>query len=222
MLWATSEFGFVTLPDAVSGGSSIMPQKRNPDAAELMRAAAPRVAADLQALLATLHGLPLAYNTDLREDKRYLFDAVDCLTALLPVVHELLSGLAFDTGAMAAACTSFLMATDVADELVSRGLPFREAHHVTGALVRRCLDLGCELDELPHDELAALSPALAALSADLGAPPSDLGAAQSDHSAGFAGLVDAQRSLAAKVSVGGSSPARVREQLARAREALEG
>ncbi len=120
------------------------------------------MAADLQGLLAMLHGLPLAYNTDLREDKRYLFDAVDCLDALLPVVRELLAGMAFDNGRMAAACSSFLMATDVADELVARGLPFREAHHVTGALVRRCLERGCELGELPPDELAALSPALAA------------------------------------------------------------
>ena len=200
VLWASAEFGFVALPDAVSGGSSIMPQKRNPDAAELMRAAGPRVAADLQGLLGTLHGLPLAYNTDLREDKRYLFDGVDCLAVLLPVVHELLAGMAFDNARMAAACGSFLMATDVADELVARGLPFREAHHVTGALVRRCLDLGCELGELPPDELAALSPALAT---------------------GLAGLIDAQRSLAAKVSPGGSAPARVREQLALAREALE-
>ena len=199
VLWSTAEFGFVALPDAVSGGSSIMPQKRNPDAAELMRTAGPRVAADLQGLLATLHGLPLAYNTDLREDKRYLFDAADCLQALLPVVRELLAGVAFDTGRMAAACSSFLMATDVADELVGRGLPFREAHHVTGALVRRCLDLGCELGELPSAELAALSPALRT---------------------GVGALVDAQRSLAAKVSVGGSAPARVREQLALAREAL--
>ena len=200
VLWASAEFGFVTLPDAVSGGSSIMPQKRNPDAAELMRAAAPRVAADLQGLLSTLHGLPLAYNTDLREDKRYVFDAVDCLAALLPVVRELLAGLAFDNGRMAAACTSTLMATDLADELVARGLPFREAHHVTGALVRRCLDLGCAFDELPQAELEALSPTLAG---------------------GVSGLADAQRSLAAKRSEGGSAPARVREQLAKAREALE-
>ncbi|MGD0997606.1 MAG: argininosuccinate lyase [Thermoleophilia bacterium] len=200
VLWATAEFGFVALPDAVSGGSSIMPQKRNPDAAELMRAAGPRVAADLQGLLATLHGLPLAYNSDLREDKRYLFDAVDCLDTLLPVVAELLAGITFDTGRMAAACDSFLMATDVADELVARGLPFREAHHLTGAWVRRCLECGCELGELPPGELTALSPALAG---------------------GVAGLVDVQRSLAAKVSVGGSAPSRVREQLALAREALE-
>ncbi len=200
VLWASAEFGFATLPDAVSGGSSIMPQKRNPDAAELMRAAAPRVAADLQGLLSTLHGLPLAYNTDLREDKHYVFDAVDCLAALLPVVHELLAGLAFDSGRMAAACTSMLMATDLADELVARGLPFREAHHVTGALVRRCLDLGCELGELPPADLEALAPALAG---------------------GVSGLADAQHSLSAKRSEGGSAPDRVREQLAKAREALE-
>ncbi len=92
VLWATSEFGFVILPDAFCGGSSIMPQKKNPDAAELMRAAAPRLTADLGGLLGVLHGLPLAYNTDLREDKRYLFDAVDCLDQILPVALGLLEG----------------------------------------------------------------------------------------------------------------------------------
>ncbi len=206
VLWASAEFGFVALPDEVSGGSSIMPQKRNPDAAELMRAAGPRLAADLQGMLTTLHGLPLAYNTDLREDKRYLFDTVDCLDALLPVVGELLFGLRFDAARMAAACDSLLMATDVADELVARGLPFREAHHLTGALVRRCLELGCELEGLAPAELAALSPALA-----------DLGPALA---AGAGGLADPRRSLAAKISAGGSAPARVREELGRARAAL--
>ena len=104
VLWAGAEFGFVRLPDAYSGGSSIMPQKKNPDAAELMRAAAPRLAADLGGLLGVLHGLPLAYNTDLREDKRYLFDAVDCLDLLLPVVGGLLEGVVFNEARMAAAC----------------------------------------------------------------------------------------------------------------------
>ena len=106
-----------------------MPQKRNPDAAELMRAAGPRVAADLQGLLAVLHGLPLAYNTDLREDKRYLFDAVDCLDALLPVVRRAADGVEFDTARMAAACDAFLMATDVADDLV--GAACRSARRTT-------------------------------------------------------------------------------------------
>jgi len=202
VLWASAEFGFVRLPDAVSGGSSIMPQKRNPDAAELMRAAAPRLAADLQGLLSTLHGLPLTYATDLREDKRYLFDAVDCLDTLLPVVHELLAGTEFDIGRMAGACDSALMATDVADRLVTAGVPFREAHHAVGALVRRALELGVGLAALPRDEIAALAPALA---------PDELGA-----------LLEPRASLDRKISAGGSAPGRVREQLARAHELLAG
>ena len=179
-----------------------MPQKRNPDAAELMRAAGPRVAADLQGLLSTLHGLPLAYATDLREDKRYLFDAVDCLDALLPVVRELLAGVEFDTERLAAACDAALMATDVADRLVAAGVPFREAHHAVGALVRRALELRVGLGELPATEIAALAPALGA---------GELG-----------DLLEPRASLARKVSAGGSAPERVREQLARARAALAG
>ena len=208
VLWATAEFGFVSLPDAVSGGSSIMPQKRNPDAAELMRAAGPRVAADLQGLLATLHGLPLAYATDLREDKRYLFDAVDCLDALLPVVRELLAGVEFDTQRLAAACDGALMATDVADRLVAAGMPFREAHHAVGALVRRALELGVGLDALPSGESAALAPAL--------------GAGEPGEPLGLGKLLEPRASLARKVSSGGSAPERVREQLARAHESLAG
>jgi argininosuccinate lyase len=202
VLWATAEFGFVCLPDAVSGGSSIMPQKRNPDAAELMRAAGPRLAADLQGLLSTLHGLPLAYATDLREDKRYLFDAVDCLDLLLPVVYELVAGIEFDTERMAGACDAALMATDVADRLVSAGVPFREAHHAVGALVRRALELDVGLAALPRDEIAALAPALAA---------GELGA-----------LLEPRASLDRKISAGGSAPERVREQLSRAQELLAG
>jgi argininosuccinate lyase len=195
VLWASSEFGFVRLPDAFSGGSSIMPQKRNPDAAELMRAAAPRIAADLGGLLGLLHGLPLAYNTDLREDKRYLFDAVDCLDALLPVVGGLLEGLEFDTERMAAACDSFLQATDVADYLVAKGVPFREAHHLTGALVRECVERGIAIDAVTLEDLRRLSPAF----------DDDVAA-----------VLDARASLARKALAGGSAPDRVREQLARA------
>ena len=136
-----------------------MPQKKNPDAAELMRAAAPRLTADLGGLLGVLHGLPLAYNTDLREDKRYLFDAVDCLDLLLPVVHGLLEGVTFDEARMAAACDPFLAATDVADYLVERGVPFREAHHLTGTLVSQCLEAGVALGDVDLDELRELSPA---------------------------------------------------------------
>ena len=200
VLWASSEFGFVQLPDAFSGGSSIMPQKRNPDAAELMRAAAPRLTADLGGLLGVLHGLPLAYNTDLREDKRYVFDAVDCLDALLPVARGLLEQLEFDTLRMTAACDSFLQATDVADYLVARGVPFREAHHLTGTLVRECLERGIGLRDLPLEDLRRLSPAFDDDVAD---------------------ALDARSSLARKALAGGSAPERVREQLARAAALLE-
>jgi argininosuccinate lyase len=198
-LWASGEFGFVRLPDAYSGGSSIMPQKRNPDAAELMRAAAPRLTADLSGLLGVLHGLPLAYNTDLREDKRYLFDAVDCLDLLLPVVLGLLQELEFDEARMAAACDPFLAATDVADYLVEQGVPFREAHHLTGALVRRCQEAGVGLADMDLDELRALSPAFGE---------------------GYYELHEPASQLARKRSRGGAAPDRVREQLALAERAV--
>ena len=199
VLWASAEFGFVQLPDAYSGGSSIMPQKRNPDAAELMRASAPRLAADLGGLLGVLHGLPLAYNTDLREDKRYLFDAVDCLDELLPVVLGFLEDVVFDEARMAAACDSYLAATDVADYLVGRGVPFREAHHLTGGLVRLCLDGGVGLADVELDRLRALSPAF-------------------DED--YYGLHEPAAQLARKATYGGSAPGRVRGQLAAARAAL--
>jgi argininosuccinate lyase len=199
VLWASGEFGFVRLPDAFAGGSSIMPQKKNPDAAELMRASAARLNADLAGLLGVLHGLPLAYNTDLREDKRYLFDAVDCLDQLLPVVHGLLEEVAFDEARMAAACDPFLAATDVADYLVEKGVPFREAHHLTGGLVRRCLERDEDLAQVPLAELQALSPAF---------------------DEGYYALHEPAAQLARKRSRGGSAPERVREQLRRARAAL--
>jgi argininosuccinate lyase len=199
VLWASAEFGFLRMPDAFSGGSSIMPQKKNPDAAELMRAAAPRLSAALGGLLGVLHGLPLAYNTDLREDKRYLFDAVDCLDQLLPVVQGLLEGVTFDEARLAAACDPFLAATDVADYLVEEGVPFREAHHLTGTLVRSCLDEGIGLADIPLDRLRALSPAF---------------------DDGYFDLHEPVAQLARKRSRGGSAPVRVREQLALARTAL--
>ena len=200
VLWATAEFGFVSLPDAFSGGSSIMPQKKNPDAAELMRAAAPRLTANLGGLLGVLHGLPLAYNTDLREDKRYLFDSVDCLGQLLPVVAGLLEGVVFEERRMAAACDPYLAATDVADYLVERGVPFREAHHLTGALVRRCLEAGESLAQVPLEDLRSLSPAF---------------------DDGYYGLHEPAAQLARKTSRGGSAPARVREQIELAYAAME-
>jgi len=198
VLWAGAEFGFVNMPDAYSGGSSIMPQKKNPDA-ELMRAAAPRLTADLGGLLGVLHGLPLAYNTDLREDKRYLFDAVDCLDQLLPVVRGVLEGVTFDEARLAAACDPFMAATDVADYLVEKGVPFRAAHHLTGTLVRQCLEAGGALGDLSLDQLRELSPVF---------------------DDGYYALHEPAAQLARKRSRGGSAPARVREQLELAGAAL--
>src|SRR5438552_3331487 len=150
--WATSEFGFVQLPDTHATGSSLMPQKKNPDAAELARGRAARVIGDLVTLLTLLKGLPLAYNRDLQEDKRALFDAVDTTTATLVVLTELVDVLHFDVAAMrAAASDAALLATDVAEHLVGRGVPFREAHAIVGALVRRTVD--------EHRTLRDLSPA---------------------------------------------------------------
>ncbi len=199
VLWSSAEFGFVRLPDAFSGGSSIMPQKRNPDAAELLRAGAPRLAADLGGLLGALHGLPLAYNTDLREDKRYLFDAVDCLDDLLPVAAGLLAGSEFDEARLAAACDEALMATDVADYLAAKGVPFREAHHLVGVLVRAAEGASAGLAGLSLDVLRRYSPVF---------------------DKGYFALFDPAASLAAKRSAGGSAPERVREQLAQAEAEL--
>src|SRR5256714_576865 len=161
VLWSSSEFGFCELPDAWSSGSSIMPQKKNPDAAELLRAKAPRIVAHLAALHGVLHGLPLAYNKDLQEDKEHLFDAVDTLELSLQAARELMRGIEFRRERMAeAAADEFLGATDVADLLVRRGVPFREAHGIVGGLVRRSLELGVPLSGPREEELAQRAPYL--------------------------------------------------------------
>ena len=149
MLWSSEEFGFCELPDAFASGSSIMPQKKNPDAAELLRAKAPRVAGHLVALHGVLHGLPLTYNKDMQEDKEHLFDAADTLDLCLAAARGMLEGVAFRRERLAsAAADEFLAATDVADLLVRRGVPFREAHGVVAGLVRRALDEGKALSQL--------------------------------------------------------------------------
>lgn len=158
ILFGTSEFGFVRFGDAFSTGSSMMPQKRNPDALEIARGSAGRFLGDLAALLATLKGLPSGYNKDLQDDKRVLFDAVDTALLVLPAVAGTLDELTFDAERMRAAVTSSMMATDLADYLVRRGATFREAHAAVGRLVRQCEEAGIELHEFPGEAFAAAHP----------------------------------------------------------------
>src|SRR5574339_489020 len=161
IIWNTKEFSFVTLHDAFSTGSSIMPQKKNPDIAELARGKSGRLIGNLSGLLATLKALPLAYNRDLQEDKAPVFDSVETLEALLPAFTGMVRTLEFNTDRLAElAPQGFSLATDVAEWLVRQGVPFRVGHEVAGACVRRCEELGVELDELTDDQLADISPAL--------------------------------------------------------------
>jgi argininosuccinate lyase len=132
-----------------------MPQKKNPDAHELMRGKAGRLIGDLNALLVTLKGLPLGYSKDLQEDKEPLFDAVDAVTPMLAVLPEMLRTARFDAGRMRSAAGGFALATELADFLAARGVPFREAHHAVGRLVRRCEELAARLKRVPDDELIA-------------------------------------------------------------------
>ncbi len=158
ILWSSHEFGFVTLADAYSTGSSLMPQKKNPDALELLRGKAGRLVGGLTGLLTTLKGLPSSYDKDLQEDKEPLFDAVDTLSLALPVAQGVLETLTIHPDRMQAALGDELLATDLADWLVRAGIPFRQSHHLVGQAVRRAEELGCRLRELPLDELRAISP----------------------------------------------------------------
>jgi argininosuccinate lyase len=191
VLWTSAEFAFATLDDAYSSGSSIMPQKKNPDAYELMRGRAGRLIGDLNALLITLKGLPLGYSKDLQEDKEPLFDAVDSVLPMLAVLPEMLRTARFHGERMEEAAGGFALATELADFLASVGVPFREAHHAVGKLVKRCEELELSLEDLPPDELAAAHPALAGLPEGLLSPH---GSVQNKRSAGSTspGSVDAQ------------------------------
>ena len=161
VLWATKEFSYVTLDDAYSTGSSIMPQKKNPDVAELARGKAGRLVGDLAGLLTTLKGLPLAYNRDLQEDKEPVFDAVDTLEVLLPAFAGMVATLRFNRERLESlAPQGFALATDVAEWLVREGVPFRVAHEVAGACVRTCEAQGIELWDLTDEDLAAIDPVL--------------------------------------------------------------
>jgi argininosuccinate lyase len=206
VLWSSKEFGFCELPDAWSSGSSIMPQKKNPDAAELLRAKAPRVVAHLAALHGVMHALPLTYNKDLQEDKEHLFDAVDTIELTLAAARGMIEGVRFSRERMSAAASDeALAATDVADLLVAEcGVPFREAHGVVAGLVRTALDSGRQLSGLTKDELAEHSEQLAA------------------HSEQYFQALQRDSWLESKISEGGTATVRVREQIALARAVLDG
>ncbi len=158
ILWASAEFGFIELPDAFATGSSMMPQKRNPDVAELARGKAGRVYGSLMALLTLLKGLPLSYNRDLQEDKEPVFDAVDTLWPTLEVLRSMLKAIKIRPERMrAAAAEGYLNATDLAEYLVTKGVPFREAHEIVGRIVRECVEEGKRLEDLPLDRLRHFS-----------------------------------------------------------------
>jgi argininosuccinate lyase len=204
VLWSSAEFGFCELPDSWSAGSSIMPQKKNPDAAELLRAKAPRVVGHLAAFHGVMHALPLTYNKDLQEDKEHVFDTADTLAMTLAGASGMLAGARFDRERMrAAASDELIAATDVADLLVGLGMPFREAHGVVAGLVRSALDSGRPLSALSAEELADHSELLGA-----------------NHERYLRVLAE-ESWLESKISEGGTSLARVREQLTLARTALD-
>ncbi len=154
VIWSSSEFGFCELDESFSSGSSIMPQKKNPDSAELLRAKAPRVASDYLALLGTMHALPLTYGKDMQEDKEPLFDAIDTVESCLEATEGMLAGIGFDRDRLEAASSDeMLAATEIADLLVGKGVPFREAHGIVGGLVRDVIERGKSLSELTPEEL---------------------------------------------------------------------
>lgn len=159
VLWCSWEFKFVELDDAYATGSSIMPQKKNPDVCELIRGKTARVYGDLQTLLTMMKGLPLAYNKDMQEDKEAVFDAVDSVKLCLSTLDPMLATMTVHPEAMRkAAAGGFINATDCADYLVKKGMPFRDAHEVSGKLVALCMQKGCDLEALPLEEYKAMSP----------------------------------------------------------------
>jgi len=201
VIWMTPGFGFIALSDAFTTGSSIMPQKRNPDAAELIRAKAGRILGALVNLIVVMKGLPLAYGKDMQEDKAPTFEAFDALELSLLAMTGMVDDLTPNLAAMAAAAgAGYSTATDLADWLVRRlGLPFREAHHVTGQAVARAEASGVDLAALPLDTLRSLEPRITADVYEVLSPAA---------------------SVASRVSYGGTAPSQVRAQIARWKEAL--
>ena len=201
ILWSNPQFGFVRVADAYSTGSSLMPQKRNPDAMELVRGKSGRLLGNLVSLLTTLKGLPSTYNKDLQEDKEPLFDTVTTLTLALPVTAGVLRTLQVNPTRMQAALSSDMLATDLADYLVRQGTPFRQAHHLVGQAVRRAEALGLTLSTLPLAELQAISP---------------------QFGADVAALWDFNHSVEQRATPGGTAAAAVETQLRQARQILAG
>ena len=203
VLWTSSEFGFARLDDRAAKGSSIMPQKKNPEPAEILRGKSGRAVGGLVGFLVTLKGLPLTYNSDLQEDKRPLFDAFDTVTASFGVAGVLATSLGFDREAMAAALSgAYITSTDLADLLVVAGVPFRSAHERTGAIVRLARSRGVELWQLEAQELAELVPEIEDVETLLRE-------------------VRPESSLAAHQSFGGPAPDRVAEQIEEIAERLD-
>jgi argininosuccinate lyase len=199
IIFSSAEFGFVTLDDAYSTGSSLMPQKKNPDSLELTRGKAGRLIGNVVHLLTVLKGLPSTYNKDLQEDKEPLFDTVDTLLLTLPIVAGVVRTLRLNTDRMAAALDDTMLATDIADELVRLNVPFREAHGLVGQLVRAAEQGRVALRDLPSETIRAVHPDLAQ---------------------GWKKLFDMQRSVAQRTVVGGTAPTALVAQLAAARELI--
>jgi argininosuccinate lyase len=201
IVYSTAEFGFVELSDAVSTGSSLMPQKKNPDSLELIRGKAGRVFGHHTAMLATMKGLPLAYNKDMQEDKEALFDTIDTIRASLAVMATILRNVRVDRDRMRDAATvGYLNATDLADYLVRKGLEFRKAHEIVGRVVMHAIGQGRSLEELPLDEYRGFS---------------DVFGDDLYESLGL------EAALARKSSLGGTSVERVTEALAKARKEID-
>ncbi len=201
VIWSSAQFRFVTLSDRFSTGSSIMPQKKNPDAAELIRAKIGRILGANVALLTVMKGLPLAYSKDMQEDKEQVFDAADSLMLALAAMTGMVSDMSANVASLeAAAASGFSTATDLADWLVREaGLPFRDAHHVTGALVALAEKKGCDLPDLSLAEMQAVNPAI---------------------TEGVFDVLTVQASVASRISYGGTAPANVRAQVANWRAKL--
>ncbi|HEY7689730.1 MAG TPA: argininosuccinate lyase [Dongiaceae bacterium] len=202
VLWMSDGFRFIALSDAFTTGSSIMPQKKNPDAAEIIRGKAGRIIGALSALLIVMKGLPLSYGKDMQEDKEPTFDAADNLALCVAAMTGMIRDLKADSSRMkAAASAGYSTATDLADWLVRNlKLPFREAHHATGAIVRAAEQKGCELKDLPLAAMQAIEPRI---------------------TAEILGVLSVDHSVASRTSYGGTAPAQVREAIARARQRLK-